>query len=254
MITTILPVSRTQYLDRVLNSLLAQTLKPNNLIVIYDGLPQEFVAVRNKVVGLNFDSVLCVQSKHTMLAFNIPDRRIRITAIHKHFQELIGDAEWIFSIEDDGVLPPDALERLVEVTTYAQDVGMVTGVELGRWGVPYVGAWKADNVADARELYSMENKTGGGTIEEIDACGLYCALIRAGKYKAHDFTTSNGLGPDVNLGLYLRKEGYFNYIDWNVPVTHLGVLNGQEVEISPLGESKLVKLKLLHGNIWQSYR
>lgn len=253
-ITTILPVSRIQYLDRVLESLLAQTYKPNNLIVVFDGPDSQFVEVRNKIVGLDYDTVRCVKSRHDRLAFAIPDRRLHIVDIHKQIQEIIEDTDWIFSIEDDGILPPDALHKLVKIVKQYEDVGMVTGVELGRWGVPYVGAWKVDNIHDSREMYSMENKCPDGGVEEIDACGLYCALIRAGKYKQHAFTTQNGSGPDVNLGLYLRREGYHNYIDWSIPVIHLNYMNGQEIEISPLGESKLVKLKLLHGNIWQSYR
>ncbi len=174
--------------------------------------------------------------------------------VHKHFQELVDDADWIFSIEDDGILPPDALSRLVKMVKQYEDVGMATGVELGRWGVPYVGAWKVDNVNDAREMSSAESHTSEPFVEEIDACGLYCALIRAGKYKVHKFTAHNGLGADVNLGIFLRREGYHNYIDWGIPVTHLNTRGREEIEIPATSESRIVKLKLLHGNIWQSYR
>lgn len=252
-ITAILPVSRTKYLDRVIESLENQTHKPNNLLVIFDGPQEEFVEVRNKILQLKYESVLCVKSRSNRLAFNIPDRRLRIVELHKHFQEVIGDSEWIFSIEDDGILPPDALEKLVKIVNKYDDVGMATGVEVGRWGVPYVGAWRADNVNDARYLESVVD-TMGPDVEEIDACGLYCALIRVGKYQEHEFTTRNGLGPDVNLGLYLRREGYHNYIDWRIPVIHLNFKDGKEIELHPYDETKVVKLKLLHGNIWQSYR
>lgn len=254
-ITAILPVSRTHYLDRVIESLEKQTLKPNNLLVIFDGEQKDFIEVRNKIVSLKYESVVCVKSRSNRLAFNIPDRRLRIVELHKHFQELLGETEWIFSIEDDGILPEDALERLVKVAKQNEDVGMVTGVELGRWGVPYVGAWIVDNPDRPAHLTSMENKAHDPCVEPTDAAGLYCALIRAGKYKTHHFTCANGLGPDVNLGLYLRREGYNNFIDWGIPVTHLNTLKGgEEIEISPLGESKVVNLKLLQGNIWQAYR
>lgn len=254
-ITAILPVSRAHYLDRVIESLEKQTLKPNNLLVVFDGSDKEFIEVRNKILALKYESVLCVKSRSNRLAFNIPDRRLRIVEIHKHFQELLGDTDWVFSIEDDGILPEDALQRLVKVVKQNEDVGFVTGVELGRWGVPYVGAWLVDNANDPRNLTSMENQAHNPYVEPTDAAGLYCALIRAGKYKTHEFTTRNGLGPDVNLGLYLKREGYNNFIDWGIPVTHLNTIKGgEEIEISPLGESKVVKLKLLQGNIWQSYR
>ena len=64
-ITTILPVSRVKYLDRVLESLLKQTHKPNNLIVIFDGSDEDFVTVRNKILELDFEQKLCVKSTNS---------------------------------------------------------------------------------------------------------------------------------------------------------------------------------------------
>jgi glycosyltransferase involved in cell wall biosynthesis len=251
-ITTILPVSRISYLDRVLDSLLAQTYKPQNLIVIFDGNERDFLTVRNKVVELDFDNVLCVASHETVPAFSIHERRWHIVRIHNQARELIGDADWIFSIEDDGILPPNALERLVNVVKEKEDVGMVTGVELGRWGVPYVGAWRVDDVANPRKVASLESHASETPfIEELDGCGLYCALIRADKYKEHTFDTRNGLGPDVNLGLYLRQQGFKNYIDWGIHVTHLTNHGGVEKEIHATDQSRVVSLTLAYGNTWK---
>jgi glycosyltransferase involved in cell wall biosynthesis len=254
IITTILPVSRPQYLDRVLESLANQTLKPQNLLVIYDGPEGRFIDVRNKVAELNIDNRLCVQSDNPRLAFSIPDRRRHIVNIHNHAKELVENTDWVFCVEDDGVLPPNALLDLVGVVNDHKDTGIVTGVELGRWGVPYVGAWIVDNINDVQNVESVENKTSCTTLEEIDACGLYCALVRADGYKQHNFFTSNGLGPDVNLGLYLRQQGFKNYINWGVHVTHLTSSLGVEIEIPATDTSRRVKLKLLSENTWQSYR
>lgn len=253
-ITTILPISRTKYLDRVLDSLINQTYKPHSLLVIYDGPDADYIAVRNRIVGLDFAQVLCVPSKNTSLAYSIPDRRRHIVSIHNQFRELIGDADWVFSIEDDGLLPTDALSRLTNVVKYHKDTGMVTGVELGRWGVPYVGVWLADDVDDTKTITSVENKTNQTPfqVEGIDAAGLYCALIRADYYKQHEFFTNNGLGPDVNLGLFLRREGLKNYVDWGVPITHLTNRDGTEIEIPATDMAKIVRLTLLHDNVWQS--
>jgi hypothetical protein len=255
-ITAILPVSRIQYLDRVLGSLLDQTHKPENLLVIYDGEEQYLLEARNKIVGLEFNNVLFVQSDNLTPAHSIPDRRRHITNIHNQFRELIVDADWVFSIEDDGVLPQNALSRLVNVVNTHENVGMVTGVELGRWGVPYVGAWTVDDVHDTKLVTSVENLAlqTPFTIQEIDACGLYCALIKAEEYKQHTFFTNNGLGPDVNLGIYLRQKGLYNYIDWGVPVTHLTNRAGLEMEIPATDRSRVVKLTLLAGSVWQSSR
>ena len=252
-IITILPVSRIQYLDRVLNSLASQTHKPNYLIAIYDGPESQFLEARNKVVGLDFESVLFVRSNNSESAISIFERRRHISAIHNQIGDLIGDADWVFSMEDDSIIPPDALERLIEVTKTKEKAGMVTGVELGRWGVPYVGAWTVDDIKDTQVITSVENRVlETSLVQEIDACGLYCALIRADLYKEHEFFFHNGLGPDVNLGLFLRNQGFNNYIAWGIPVTHLTTSLMEEIEITPFDKSRIVTLEFLYGSTWQS--
>ena len=262
MITTVLPVSRTKYLDRVIESLLAQTIKPNNLLVVYDGPENEYELARNKVVGLDFEQVRFVPSTSLAPAHSIPDRRRHIANIHNQVREMMPDLpryveenwepDWIFSIEDDGILPPNALERLLKVVDTKPFVGMVTGVELGRWGNPYVGAWTVDDVNFPQQIQSLDNKTYSDEVDEIDACGLYCALIRQDFYKKHEFFTKNGLGPDVNLGIFLRQQGLRNYIDWGIHVTHLTSRGRDEVEIKATDDSSVVKLQLLYGSTWKT--
>lgn len=259
-ITTILPVSRTSYLDRVLESLKNQTYKIENLLVIFDGNESEFLYVRNKIGELPFDNVLTVPSQHSQIAQSTPDRRRHIANIHNQIRGLIEDAEYIFSVEDDGILPPHALSNLVSDVILARargdKLGMVTGVELGRWGTPYVGAWRVDDVFHPTQIESIESKAAGTepndvNYEEIDGCGLYCALIDADLYKKHNFFTHNGLGPDVNLGLFLRQEGYKNFIDWSIHVTHVTFYDGNYLEIPATSQSRTVKFTLLSGSTWK---
>ena len=262
MITAVLPVSRPKYLERVLDSLAAQTHPVDGLIVIHDGPDREFMGVRNAVMSRGFSNTLCVQSANKKTGVGIHDRRRNISNIHNQVRDILPpvpdlilqqyEAGWIFSIEDDGILPPDALERLLNHARLFPDSGMITGVELGRWGSQYVGAWMADDVNSVKQLWSLKNMAGEtDSAEEIDGCGLYCALIRADEYKAHEFYSSNGLGPDVNLGLFLRQRGYQNYILWGVHVTHLTSLSGLEVEIPATDRSVQVSLTHLSGDIWQ---
>lgn len=250
-ITTILPVSRIEYLDRVLASLKAQTKQTDALIVVYDGPDEHYVDARNKVVT-QFANTFFVGSTNDGLAYAITDRRKNISNIHNQIRQVIDYTGWVFSIEDDGILPPDALERLLATAASHEDVGLVTGVELGRWGVPYVGAWIVDDAFDPTLVLSVENRTGEDLVEPIDACGLYCALIRGDLYERHTFGSENGLGPDVNLCLFIKQNGYNNYIDWKIPVTHLTNRNGLEMEIPATDNSMRVALRLQGNNIWAS--
>lgn len=248
-ITAVLPVSRTNYLDQVLDALVNQTRRPDNLIVVFDGVDGQYLEVRNKVVALPF-KVLCLPSTNLAPAHSIPDRRRHIVNIHNQVRELIGNCDFVWLVEDDSIVPLDALEKL---TTDIQNLGvaMVTGVELGRWGIPYVGAWRADDVTTPTKLTSLKNKAEEGGVEEIDACGMYCALVYSGLYQDHEFYTSNGLGPDVNLGLGIRKKGFKNYINWSIHVTHLTNTVGEEKQIRATDKSRVATLTLMYGSTWR---
>lgn len=250
-ITTILPVSRIKYLDRVLDSLTKQTVKINNLIVVFDGPDSQFIQARNRIAELDIENRICVPTPYNRQAFTISERRWHIVSIHNQIRELMGDCDWVFSIEDDGILPETALERLIAVSEAHKDAGMITGVEIGRWGTLYVGAWHVDDISEPKKITSLENKTNDPIIEEIDGCGLYCALIRADVYKEHQFDARNGLGPDVNLGLFLRQKGYTNYIDWAIHITHLTDRMNQEIEIPATSKSRVVSLTLGANGVWR---
>lgn len=244
-ILTILPVSRLQYLDRVLESLVNQSYEElTSLLVVVDGDNELYIKVHNRLASLPMNNVLCVRSdSYVGAAVTIPQRRQHISSIHNQIRGLIGeDIEWIFSIEDDGILPPNALSWLVNDAQTYPNVGLVTGVELGRWGVPYVGAWQMDDLLNPKKVTSLISKVGSSDVDEIDACGLYCALIRSDLYKLHQFNSENGLGPDINLALDLRKCGFQNYIDWFVPVLHLTEKNGKTLELPAENHSVVVTL------------
>jgi len=255
-ILTILPVSRLTYLDLVLESLLNQSYEERTaLLVVVDGSNDLYIKVHNKLASLPLNDVLCVRSNNWGdSAVTIPQRRARISSIHNQIKSLIGeDIEWIFSIEDDGILPENALSWLVNDVQNYPAVGVVTGVELGRWGTPYVGAWKVDNIDNPRKITSMKNKVGTTEVEEVDACGLYCALIRADLYKMHKFGSSNGLGPDVNMAIEFRQLGWKNYIDWFVPVTHLTEKNGKTLWVEATNDSMVINLTPLgRSNVWHA--
>jgi glycosyltransferase involved in cell wall biosynthesis len=256
-IVTILPVSRLDFLDRVLESLLNQSYKPHtSLLVVVDGSDDLFLKVRNKVAQIGLEEVLCVQSNNPEIApeFVIPQRRTRIANVHNQISGLLtDDVDYVFSIEDDGILPMNALSWLVNDMENYRSAGLVTGVELGRWGVPYVGAWNADDIMNPQKIVSAASKVGSSDVDEIDACGLYCALIRADLYKQHVFTAENGLGPDVNMALEFKQLGFKNYIDWFVPVTHITKRNLQVTEIPATTEAKIVTLTPLgEAQLWHA--
>ncbi len=226
-VTIIVPVSRSDYLHELFHSLeiLDCDSSNTNLLVIVNGNNELFVDARNRTELSKFSERLCVKFPNgdKVSNFNVNDRRKRIADIHNFAKQNIGKCDFVFGVEDDTIVPSNTLKKLLEDYSYYPHAGFIEGVELGRWGVYYVGAWKADNVYEPVLIESMlPPDDSNSRLEEIDAGGFYCFLSRSENYLNHTFDTfqGNSLGPDVNYGMKLREEGYQNYIDWTIRCVH----------------------------------
>lgn len=224
-----IPVSRDEHLDRLFHSLevLECDVTQTTLLTYVDGDAQLFVKTRNFTEMSKFAQRLCVQRPAGQPAIpGLHDRRRRISVIKNESKALMPACDYVFGIEDDTIVPPDALQRLLDDYISYPFAGFIEGVELGRWGIPYVGAWHADDVYEPTHISSLmptwDVHDGIGRIEEIDAGGFYCYITRYEHYMAQEYAPfgDNDLGPDVNWGLNLRKDGYKNYIDWSVNCEH----------------------------------
>lgn len=222
-VTIFMPVSRKDHLDRIFAALelLECNSEHTNLLVVVDGKTDLFVEARNKVEMSKFANRLCLQfkSKHILRQFDIMGRRMRISDIHNFAKEHIGECDFVFGIEDDTLVPTNALTQLLKGYSIHPFAGFIEGIEMGRWGIPYIGAWKADDIYTPTRIESTPMKEG---LHEIDAGGFYCFLTRAQTYKNHDFKPfeRNGLGPDVDYGLELRRLGLLNYADYSIQCAH----------------------------------
>jgi hypothetical protein len=134
----ILPVSREQHLLRVFASLevLECDRERTGLLVYVDGDEALHDVAANLVYQSKFADRRCLQGDlpGPLRDFSINTRRRRIAAIHNEIHKLIKPCEYVFLIEDDGALPPDALSRLLSDYKAHPYAGFIEGVELGRWG------------------------------------------------------------------------------------------------------------------------
>jgi hypothetical protein len=259
MITILLTVSRDDFLERVISriELLECRHEDTNFLCIVDGDDALYIRARNLVAGTKFRERLTVRldSPGDKSTFDIRARRQRIAAAHNQARSLIRHTDgYVFSVEDDTTFGDKALKRLVYVADRTRAFGFAEGVELGRWGVPYIGAWTADDVYDPKEIKSIENVLEvemNTPVKRIDAGGLYCTLMKAELYKAHEFTSDNGLGPDINFGISIRQMGYENFLVWQVPCTHHFKKMGVEHKITPMNETKVVTLTKESDTKWR---
>lgn len=222
-VTIVIPISRFDYLDKLFTSLefLECDRRFTNLLTLVDGDSNLYVNVRNRTDKTKFANRLCVQftSSQSLKQYDILRRRTRISEIHNKAKSLIGTSKYVLGIEDDTIVPSNALVQLVRDYAMYPYAGFIQGAELGRWGIPYVGAWTLDDVYSPTKIESL---LVGDGIQEIDAGGFYCFLTQTQTYKLHEFKSFDGnlLGPDVDFGVELRRQGVINYVDWSIKCTH----------------------------------
>lgn len=148
-------------------------------------------------------------------------RRKRIAELNNFAKDYI-KTKWLFAVEDDTVVPSDTLVKLQRDYNNHPYAGFIEGVEVGRWNIPHIGAWRTDDIYNPTRFESLLPNYEL-RIEPIDAGGLYCYLTKSENFLDHDFLDFKqyGLGPDVGFGMGLRQKGLKNYIDWSIKCRHL---------------------------------
>lgn len=224
MITIVLTISRDDNLDLVFHSLEMLDLAAYtvNLLCVVDGDATLYEDVRNRCERSRFSQRLTVQfgSDHRLRHYDLAARRLRISDIHNFVRDQVKASEYLFLIEDDGILPQNALTQLMDMHLTHPFAGFVSGIQLGRHGIAHAGLWKVDDPYEPKRIESTMQTEG---IIEVDAAGFYAMLTRAEIYMAHEFKPfgNNDLGPDFEYGIDLRTQGYSNYADLSVVIPHL---------------------------------
>jgi len=221
-VTIIMPVSRDYYLKRIFAQLelLECDREKTNLFVYVDGPVEMFNVVRNYVVNSKFAQRLCVyRSKGQPNVGSVIRRRQRIADIHNEIKAELQPTDFIFLIEDDTLLPLNALKKLLDAYNNHPKAGLISGIQIGRWGFDHIGAWRVNDVYDTDIVTSTPLENG---VQRVDATGLYCCLTKYENYRDFIFEPfEKALGPDVAFGLHLRKQGLDNYVDFSIRCDHL---------------------------------
>lgn len=220
----VLPISRDDFLDDFVTSIeLLECYQTNvSVLCIVDGDSNLYLKVRNKFLDSKYNEVLTVQYKDNWKpkTYSVLNRRIRISKLHNFAKQYIGDKyKYVMIIEDDTIVPRDAFKKLYNHYLDKIHAGFIQGIEAGRWGIKYLGAWNINDIYNPTEITSTELLDG---LQEVDAGGFYCMLTRADNYMKHDFKgyDYNQLGPDVDYGIEMRQLGMQNYTDYSIKCIH----------------------------------
>lgn len=216
--TIIVPVSRTKFLTQFFASLNALECDVNTtrLLVMIDGDLRLYEKAQLFVVNSKFiKREIVFRHKGLPSDSNVRGRRKRIADIHNEIKQYVPDCEYVFLLEDDTLIPSNALSVLLDDYELYPNAGFVSGIEIGRWGFPMIGAWKKQN--DTIESVKLES-----SIVRVSAAGLYCCLTKREHYVNNIFEPYEKiLGPDVDFGISLSLKGYENYIDYDIKCEHL---------------------------------
>lgn len=184
--------------------------------------------------------------------------RTRIAQLRNESRALVGDTDFVFSFEDDSVVPKNALVKLISdfqecnkagdfygKEIMADRVGLVSGIQVGRHSRKMLGAWYADNYQFPTEFKSLGKDEIITPLAEVDATGMYCYLTPTHLYAQATYGWHDPVGPDVYYGLYLRMKGYVNYVDQSVVVGH----RVNEHTILTPDNTEVVRLRLFQNNL-----
>lgn len=223
-VTIFVPISRDTFLQELFTSLEMLKCDTNHtsLLIYVDSHDKKlYEKCRVYTDNSKFGQKLCVfrKSNKKVPRYSVDVRKFRIAELKNESTEYIANCDYVFGIEDDTIVPRNALEKLLKNYQQYPNAGFISGVEMGRWGAPYVGAWKADDIYQTKCMTSLMPADG---IQEVDCAGFYCYLTKYQTYMQHNYEPfMNGvLGPDTNFGIALRQQGLKNYVDWSIKCKH----------------------------------
>ena len=199
----------------------------NDIVIIIDNNEITKAQVRNAFANFEVPAnklIVHQTGRPGANEYNIGQRRRRIVNNLNTGKRLIpSDSDFVFMMEDDTAIPENALTALLmdfeTMTANGTKVGLISGVQPGRWGFKIVGAWNVDNPSDMKRAETVKFNRKN-ILEKVDAAGFYCFITPAYLFEKAKFIF-NQFGADVNYGLALRKAGYGNYIDWTVDTGHV---------------------------------
>ena len=204
----ILAIACVEDFENIKEQISKQTIKPTNISIVLDEEPAKGIENRRKRIAEN-------------------QERLR-----KYVEQ--SDAEYIWQLEGDSVLPDNCLERLIGLSLL-HELEFISGVQVGRHGIYCLGAW---TTVSEDKLISLDPKLSG--LQQVLATGLYCLLTTKEKW-LEGLASYNGevYGPDVNWCLSIDCE---KYVDLSLEIGHKikgGIINPSDEAVCQVEFSKI---------------
>ncbi len=206
----------------------------------------------------SLDSILALESDgpldYLMLAYDDPHDAAtvmgayaNITGKYNHARDvmLAGDFEQMLLIEDDMIVPTNALNRLA-----AADADVAYGLTCWRHGRP---GWSpritldASGRVDNLSAYPAEARAAWGKVIDVAGVGTFCTLIRRRVMEKLEFRLSDTLDVccDWWLAVDCQRYGFSQRADLGVVCGHISPDPSPRVIWPDVEERKLWRMELL---------
>ena len=256
-IAIFLPISRKWRINKMLEQIVELEVPEDTtveIVILLDNISisKESIIAKLKKLG-NTKEILEVYNTFNQgtAEGNVARRRQRIAEVFNKAKKFIPDStDLVFGIEDDTDISKDALVTLVGNYNHiskAYPVGIISGVQVGRWGFRMIGAWMFDNIENPTTAETMPFKSSDDqypVMQNVDAVGFYCFIVPAHLFKEIEFRAGD-FGPDVYFGLDVRRQGFQNFVNWNVIAGHAT----KRAVLVPQPDCVVVKYEL-HNKKW----
>lgn len=162
--------------------------------------------------------------------------------IYQILEDNLPDHPFTFNIEDDVEVPPDSLNKLMDVFDKYPKVGTAVGSCSSRRlkdrlvGHPVAWKFKEERIFPYPDVHMNQppdclrfTETPPFGIQIIGAAHMGCWLTKTKLIKSISFKDLHGLGAnDIAWGYKLNKSGYYFVIDWSIKTKHYWMVNGEK--------------------------
>lgn len=220
-VTIVTLLSRIWCLDDVIRQIneLETGLYKINILIIVDNIYINTLELQKRI---KYPVDIIKTGNAPTSSISVPLRRQRITELMEMIKSYLPQNGFMFMFEDDTIFKKDTLINLMAdhlmLKRKKLRVGMISGLQAGRWGVKMIGAWKVNDINNPTEYVTIKYEPLK-KFREVDATGFYCFIVENKIIKQvtfkHDY-----FGPDVNCGLDIRRLGYRNFVDWKEMCGH----------------------------------
>lgn len=212
-------VSRPEYLNTVTENLEKLELPGSSeLVVMIDNsnIGDSFVT---EEIKKRFYATTIKNISHTKPPSGAsPQARNRISQVRNESKPLVGDTHYVFSFEDDTVIPADAFMKLS--MNIDDKTGVISGVQVGRHTEKIIGAWFADHYWFPSEFTTLGKNEITTPLVSVSGTGMYCYITPTKTYKEAQYGWHMPVGPDVWYGLFCLSKGLTVRVDQSVVCGH----------------------------------